>query len=165
MIWHPSIDIILFPQSPRHVRPAIPSFNWLRMFAVQYPQEVHAAKNIALHTSIWPKDHRLKNWVTGHLFKFRSLRNLVMVVDDDYERALVRALAETPRPWGPWKIPDSIVEVLEDAMLQWPERMLYSPDVKVVGGVDMILSTSHLEATLRCSTCSYFNSEQESTAA
>jgi hypothetical protein len=88
-----------------------------------------------------------------------------MVVDDDYERALVRALAETPRPWGPWKVPDSIVEVLEDAMLRWPEKLLYSPDVRVVGGVDMILSTSHLEATLRCSSCDYFDSEQESTAA
>jgi len=165
MIWCPSKDIILFPESSRHQqRNQIPSFNWLRMFAAQYQHEITIAENIALHTSIWHRDHLESNWISGQLFKFLSLRNLILVIDYNYERALVQDLHERsiPRRWGPWKLPNSIVEALENARLKHPERILQVPSVRIIGDPEEIVGTSHLEITLRCNPCHFLEQREES---
>jgi hypothetical protein len=134
------------------------------MFAAQCPHEVTVAENVALHTSIWHRDHRENNWISGQLFRFVALRNLVMVIDHDYEKALVQELTETnsPRRRGPWKIPDSIVEALEKVRLKRPEQLIYVPDVRVVRDANEILGTSHLETTLRCNPCPFLDPGEES---
>jgi 2EXR family len=168
VIWNPAEDFILFPKRPfgrvdLGIAEAHP-YHWLRMFAIQYPKEVSVAQNIAMHTSTWFQGKLEYNWVVGQLLKFTSMRKLVMVIDKDFEKDVVRGLITrnlAEESWGSWRIPPAIIGALENAKLRQPNLRLHIPDVLVVEDTSRILSTPGLETKLRCNPCEYLGIGQE----
>lgn len=80
------------------------------------------------------------------------MRNLVMVIDRDYEIALVNSLIYISRAaeerWGSWRIPHAITERLQVKRRRPRRLQLQALDVRVG-----ILYAPGLEVILRCNPC------------
>lgn len=163
LIWNPAKDFIVLPPKSNTAEsnaPVVHRYHWLRMLAKQYPKEVSVAQNVAMHTSLWLRNTMANLWVYQELAeKFTSMRQLVMVIDRDYEIGLVNSLIDIRRGaeerWGSWKIPQAIIETLEGVKHRDPSLHLQIPDVRVVEDIDGILHALGLEVILRCNPCDY----------
>jgi hypothetical protein len=165
VIWHPVVDVILFPPVPPYRDPApdleVCSSKWLKLFSLQYPEETKMANNIAMYTSMAvrsrPWSGRWK-WL-NELAKFQSLRELVIVVDEEAEKSVVKWLIERKKSQrsdqiGAWKIPQEIEEWLEKGKQVWP-HILRVPVVRVVESAERVLDGQSLQICLRCNPCEY----------
>lgn len=162
VVWNPNVDVILFPPVPGSGACAalrVHYSRWLRYFAIQYPEETEMARNVAVYTSM---GFRSRPWGgrwhwLAELAAFGAMTELVVVVDEEAERAEVEWLMRENRSrnkWGPWKIPVEIEDWFEEGRLRWP-FMLKTPVVRVVESSERVLGGQSLQICLRCNPCEY----------
>ena len=161
IIWNPAKDFVLFPHRTLDEdldsnEPFVHPHDWLRMFLAQYPTETSTAQNVALYTSLWFRLNLERKWVITQLLKFCSMRTLVVVIDEKYEKQRVMELAArglTEERWGAWKLPHAIVETLEGIKARSVGIELTVPDVRLVEDIDGILTSPGMVAILQCYPC------------
>lgn len=157
-IWNPAKDFISFPLSglqryTSYYTPQLGLFHWPRVFTLQYPREARVVQNMVMPTS-YSHSYNFQEWT--------SLRQLVVVVDNDYEREIVRSLiernlAETPH----WRIPRAIIEGHNSFRLRNPLLNPPNVDLRVVANYSHIFSSQRLDITLRCNPCPYLGIARE----
>lgn len=173
LYWNPDIDTIVFPppkaeyyavRTPRQKSTAVKLYYWLGLFALQYPEETKIAKRIALTTSLCKLGRLQRFWVVKQIGNFTGMTELVVMVDERFEREQVANLIErglrTDHMWGNWNLPRSIEEALS-SWTPWKGESggtaggLKVPIVRVVRNADGITSNESLQISLRCNPCEY----------
>jgi hypothetical protein len=149
--WKPSIDTVFLKEDSFHH-----FYEPLHLFYKQFPTQVLEVDRIAIPSSLWDRgaSHApTRQFVPPIPFK---LRELIVVVDDEFERAYVerlKAWGVAPSPNNPetWVIPRDIATVLER---EGRHSSLWTVHkVRIVRGERGVLSGDDLELRLRCYPC------------
>lgn len=148
VMWKPSIDTVFLKEDSFHH-----FYEPLHLFYEQFPTQVPEVERIAMPSSLWDGDASYaptRQFVPLIPFK---LRELVVMVDDEFERAYVerlKARGVAPGPNDPemWVIPRDITTALER---EGRHSSLWTvPNVRIVRGERGVLSGDDLELRLRC---------------
>lgn len=184
--WNPEIDTVVFPDNPcetlrrdtvryldrddvpKHLRPQVPGFPkanyhyWLRLFALQHPEEAALAEKVAILSTLVERGTTEYNWVARKIGNFTGLKELVVVIDQEEEGKKVTELISENQAFvrfGLWNIPSDI----EEGLARWKpwnrEKVGHEvkvPKVRVVSCLDEIFRGESLQIALRCNPCEYF---------
>jgi len=162
VVWHPDIDAIALPPKQQNLQSGQMNYHFYypKLFSLQYPEETRIARNVALPTSLWQRSrYRWILWY-GQLSNFKSLSQLIMVVDKEYERFRVECLITNQRAsnrLGVFILPQEIEETFERGQQTRPNLVMNIPFVRVVGTLEGILKGEALQISLQCNPCEYLN--------
>lgn len=107
-MWNPRADIVMLARDRQVENP-------LELFTELYPAEAGEVKRLAVWSSMWkPRAHadRVPTRILWPLVKMAALREMVVVVDEGYEREIV----EGRRGWErdePWMVPGDVEACLK----------------------------------------------------
>jgi hypothetical protein len=175
--WHPEIDIITFPENPyddeaeqamvlkllKQIR-----VTYLQSFRGQYQEVAAVAERVAIPTTFCRREEWAQpwDWVNCDIGCFQSLKDLIVFVDEKKERAEVAHLRQqglVTSPPGIWYVPGDIEAVYRDNVTSrlkaqgriLPDHEVPVPSVRIVGGIDMLLTDQRLNIKLRVNPCEY----------
>jgi hypothetical protein len=182
-MWNPKKDIVDFFEnhsSSLHTKGLLMKpVTLLSMFARQFPFETTEVRSalkfsdeieelltalqvryISLPSRYWAVTSHMSNTVAWPLIDYISLRQLVVVVDREFELARVQELeAGYPTVWRVWTLPDDLNQNLQDIRDHyerwWPERhpLPKQPSVRVVMDANGIFNGEDRHINLRCHPC------------
>jgi len=141
---------MLFTGPHPHYIPSV----YCHVLAVLHPTEAKELTSMAIPSSHWreaPRHHQRRDtsWVC-----FENLKELVIVLDEDFERGKVERLKMSPVHDGQsWKLPEDIEAALGRIEDDHPDSGWKVPHIRLVGREDAILSDERLQMNLRCFPC------------
>jgi 2EXR family len=155
-LWNPKLDTIAFAGPHPRLLPQL----YAEIFYIQFPDEAKEVERLAVPSSHWkdswgPRIDRAEHWI-----RFAALKEMVVVVDVEFERACVRRVMEDDVYTGgvdPFSVPGDIMMALEKGKAMRPDVEWRVPDVRVVRDKNGILEGADLYLTLRCCPCPDLN--------
>jgi len=152
MMWNPKVDIVFIEHKTEG------GFMRLlpRELSLQFKSESKEIQRLAIHTSVWDIELANDGRIEHSLLKFRALKELVVVLNEDAERKVLQSLKYSRRHsvfGGSWNIPTSVLAKLKSMK---EKRNLVNwkiPNVRVVMGENDILNSEGVKLTLRCVPC------------
>jgi hypothetical protein len=153
-LWNPKLDIIAFAGPHARLLPQL----YAEIFYLQFPEEVEEVERLAVPSSHWKESWGQRIDRAEHWVRFTALREMVVVVDEEFEKRCVRKIREEFYiNREAWYIPNNIVPALEKGKEMRPDVEWRVPDVRAVRDEGGILEGANLRFKLRCYPCPDIN--------
>jgi hypothetical protein len=153
-LWNPKLDIIAFAGPHARLLPQL----YAEIFYLQFPEEVEEVERLAVPSSHWKESWGQRIDRAEHWVRFSALREMVVVVDEEFEKRCVRKIREEFYiNREAWYIPNNIVPALEKGKEMRPDVEWRVPDVRAVRDEGGILEGANVRFRLRCYPCPDIN--------
>jgi len=165
IMWNPKIDTILL-----HTQVFFDK-SVLDVFVAQFLLQLKEVRRLAVWSNLWLRDDEFPLRRLSHLTLFDSLKEFIVVVDEEWERKISTEIGVHRVPFQqqqstPWIIPQVVNEALNEAKKRaaWsfpnsktPGKNWNVPVVRVVRDEGGILTGENKEMALRCFPCYALN--------